>query len=186
MKVILRSDLDRVGKRGDIIDVADGFGRNYLLPRGLAFRASDGAVDQAAKMRRARDLRDASDREAAQTIASTLVPKVITITRQGRHGRPPVRVGDRRRRRRRGVRPDRRDARSQAPRRRADQVGRSAHRDRPPALRRLVPDHRRGRSGLTAPRTACGRSADRLASRVPTHDTPRHARTHVRRAHLHS
>ena len=88
MKVILRSDLDRVGKRGDIIDVADGFGRNYLLPRGLAFRATDGAVEQAAKMRRARDLRDASDREAAQTIASRLVPKIITITaKAGSEGR---------------------------------------------------------------------------------------------------
>ena len=42
--------------------------------------ATDGAVDQAAKMRRARDLRDASDREAAQTIATTLVPKIITIS----------------------------------------------------------------------------------------------------------
>jgi large subunit ribosomal protein L9 len=88
MKVILRSDLDRVGKRGDIIDVADGYGRNYLLPRGLAIKATDGAVDQAAKMRRARDLRDASDREAAQTIASTLVPKVIQITaKAGKEGR---------------------------------------------------------------------------------------------------
>ena len=88
MKVILRSDLDRVGKRGDIIDVADGYGRNYLLPRGLAIPATDGAVDQAAKMRRARDLRDASDRESAQTIASTLVPKVIQITaKAGKEGR---------------------------------------------------------------------------------------------------
>ena len=88
MKVILRSDLDRVGKRGDIIDVADGYGRNYLLPRGLAIPATDGAVDQAAKMRRARDLRDASDREAAQTIASTLVPKVIQISaKAGKEGR---------------------------------------------------------------------------------------------------
>jgi large subunit ribosomal protein L9 len=88
MKVILRSDLERVGKRGDIIDVADGFGRNYLLPRGLAFKATDGTVEQAAKMRRARDLRDAGDREAAQTIASRLVPKVITITaKAGSEGR---------------------------------------------------------------------------------------------------
>ena len=88
MKVILRSDLDRVGKRGDIIDVADGYGRNYLLPRGLAIKATDGAVDQASKMRRARDLRDASDRESAQTIASTLVPKVIQITaKAGKEGR---------------------------------------------------------------------------------------------------
>jgi large subunit ribosomal protein L9 len=88
MKVILRADLERVGKRGDIIEVSDGYGRNYLLPRGLAFKASDGAVEQAAKMRRARDLRDASDREAAQTIATALVPKVITVTaKAGSEGR---------------------------------------------------------------------------------------------------
>ena len=88
MKVILRSDLDRVGKRGDIIDVADGYGRNYLLPRGLAMVATDGALDQAGRMRRARDMRDASDREASQTIASTLVPKVIQISaKAGKEGR---------------------------------------------------------------------------------------------------
>ena len=80
MQVILRSDLEGLGKRGDIVDVADGHARNYLLPKGLALKATAGAVDQAAKMRRSRDLRDASDRDAATTIASTLVPKVITIT----------------------------------------------------------------------------------------------------------
>jgi large subunit ribosomal protein L9 len=80
MKVILRSDLDGLGKRGDIVDVADGHARNYLLPKGLAITASAGAVDQAAKMRRSRDLRDAHAREAAQHIATTLVPKIITIT----------------------------------------------------------------------------------------------------------
>jgi large subunit ribosomal protein L9 len=79
MKLILRSDLDGLGKRGDIVDVADGYGRNYLLPRGLALKASPGAVEQAARMRRARDLRDAAAREAAQSIATTLVPKIITI-----------------------------------------------------------------------------------------------------------
>jgi large subunit ribosomal protein L9 len=78
MRIILRSDLAGLGKRGDIVDVADGHARNYLLPQGLALVATSGAVDQAAKMRRARDLRDASDREAAQTDATTLVPKVIT------------------------------------------------------------------------------------------------------------
>jgi len=80
MQVILRSDLDGLGKRGDIVDVADGHARNYLFPKGLALKATAGAVDQAAKMRRSRDLRDASDRDAATTIATTLVPKVITIT----------------------------------------------------------------------------------------------------------
>ena len=85
MKVILRADVDGLGKRGDIVEVAAGYGRNFLLPRSLAFVASDGAVDQAAKMRRARDLRDASDREAAQTVATTLVPKVITISAKAGH-----------------------------------------------------------------------------------------------------
>jgi large subunit ribosomal protein L9 len=79
MQVILRNDLDGLGKRGDIVDVSDGHARNYLLPKGLALKATPGAVDQAAKMRRARDLRDANDRDAAATIASALVPKVITI-----------------------------------------------------------------------------------------------------------
>ena len=47
MKVILRADVDRVGKKGDILDVADGYGRNYLVAKGLAMRASKGAVAQA-------------------------------------------------------------------------------------------------------------------------------------------
>src|SRR5215204_876015 len=88
MKLILRNDLDGLGKRGDIVEVADGYGRNYLMPRGLAFLATEGAVEQAGKMRRARDQRDASDREAAQGIATRLVPKIITITaKSGSEGR---------------------------------------------------------------------------------------------------
>ncbi len=79
IQVILRSDVDGLGKRGDIVEVADGHARNFLLPKGKAMKASDGAVAQAARMRRSRDLRDASDRDAATTIASTLVPKVISI-----------------------------------------------------------------------------------------------------------
>ena len=80
MQVILRTDVAGLGKRGDIVDVADGHARNFLFPKNKAMKATAGAVDQAARMRRSRDLRDASDREAATTIASTLVPKVIMIT----------------------------------------------------------------------------------------------------------
>lgn len=88
MKVILRSDISGLGKRGDIVDVADGHGRNYLLPRGLAISASEGAVAQAAAMRRRRDLRDAADRDAAQTVATTLVAKTIDIrVKAGAEGR---------------------------------------------------------------------------------------------------
>ena len=88
MKVILRADVERVGKKGDILDVADGFARNFLVPRGLALKASAGAVDQAAAMRRARDVRDASERSAAEDVARQLVPQVIKVAaRAGAEGR---------------------------------------------------------------------------------------------------
>jgi large subunit ribosomal protein L9 len=88
MKVLLRADVQDVGKKGDVVDVADGFGRNFLVPKGLAIRATPGASKQATSMRRARDIRDARDRGAAEEIATLLVPKTITITaRAGAEGR---------------------------------------------------------------------------------------------------
>jgi large subunit ribosomal protein L9 len=87
-QIILRADVAQVGKKGDIVDVADGYARNFLVPRGLAFKASPGAVNQAAAMRRSRDVKDAKDRSSSEEIAKTLVPRVITITaRAGGEGR---------------------------------------------------------------------------------------------------
>jgi len=79
MKVLLRTDVDGVGKRGDIIDVAGGFARNHLLPAGKAILAADGVETQAAAMRRSRDLKDARDREGSETVAKTLVGNTISI-----------------------------------------------------------------------------------------------------------
>ncbi|MDA8149109.1 MAG: 50S ribosomal protein L9 [Actinomycetota bacterium] len=88
MKVLLRSDVGGVGKRGDIIDVSGGFARNHLLPTRKAILASPGVEAQAAAMRRSRDLRDARDRESAETIARTLVGTPIHIAaRAGAGGR---------------------------------------------------------------------------------------------------
>ena len=88
MKVVLRSDVDQVGKKGDIVDVAAGYGRNYLIPKGLAFVATSGVETQATAMRRSRDVRDANDRTAAQEVATGLVPKVVTIAvRAGAEGK---------------------------------------------------------------------------------------------------
>jgi large subunit ribosomal protein L9 len=88
VKVVLRRDLDRVGKRGDLLEVADGYARNYLIPHGLAIPATEGIEAQAAAMRRARDLKDAKDREGAEAVARKLVPMVITIpARAGAEGR---------------------------------------------------------------------------------------------------
>ena len=88
MKLVLRSDVAQVGKKGDIVDVADGYGRNFLVPKGLAFPASGAVEAQATAMRRSRDVRDAHDRAAAQEVATSLVPKVVTITaRAGAEGK---------------------------------------------------------------------------------------------------
>jgi large subunit ribosomal protein L9 len=80
MKLLLRADVSGVGKKGDIVEVADGYGRNYLLPKGFAVAASKGVEAQAAAMRRSRDARDVADRTAAEEIARTLVPAVIAVS----------------------------------------------------------------------------------------------------------
>ena len=86
--MILRADVERVGKKGDVLDVADGYGRNYLVPKGLAMKASKGAVTQAATMRRARDAKDARDREAAEELAQRVVATPVRISaRAGVEGR---------------------------------------------------------------------------------------------------
>lgn len=88
MKVILRADVDGVGKRGDICEVAAGYARNFLVPKGLAMNATAGAAAQAAAMRRSRDIKDASARSAATEIATKLVPTRITIAvRAGAEGK---------------------------------------------------------------------------------------------------
>lgn len=79
MRVILRADVDGLGNAGDVLEVANGYARNYLVPKGLALRATDGTLSQAAAMQRSRDVRDAKDREAAEDIARQLVSTPIAV-----------------------------------------------------------------------------------------------------------
>lgn len=79
MRVILRADVDGLGNAGDVLEVANGYARNYLVPKGLALRATDGTLSQAAAMQRSRDVRDARDREAAEDIARQLVSTPIAV-----------------------------------------------------------------------------------------------------------
>ncbi|NBN89561.1 MAG: 50S ribosomal protein L9 [Actinobacteria bacterium] len=88
MNVILRSDVKGLGKRGDVVSVSDGHARNFLLPRGLAIGASEGAVAQAAAMRKARDNKERASREAAQEVASRLGSATVSVTaKAGNEGR---------------------------------------------------------------------------------------------------
>ncbi len=88
MKIVLRADVEGLGKKGDILSVADGYARNFLIPKGRAMRASPGVEAQAGAMRRSRDVKDAREREGAEIVARTLVPLVIRIpARSGNEGK---------------------------------------------------------------------------------------------------
>jgi len=80
VQVILKQDVSGLGRRGDIVTVAPGYFRNYLSPKGLGYKATPGAEAEAEAMRRVSALRDAESRSDAEEIATTLVPKVITIS----------------------------------------------------------------------------------------------------------
>ena len=87
MKVVLRADVEHLGQKGDLVDVADGYARNFLVPRGLALRATSGIQKQADAMRRNRDARDRREQEAAQAIADQLSPTIQIQARAGEGGR---------------------------------------------------------------------------------------------------
>src|ERR1041385_8181159 len=88
MRIVLRSDVDNLGHKGDLVEVADGYARNYLVPRGLAIVATKGVIKQSEGMRRARSVRDQRERQGAQAVAQQLTVKRVSITaRAGEGGR---------------------------------------------------------------------------------------------------
>jgi large subunit ribosomal protein L9 len=88
MKVLLRNDIRGVGRRGDIVEVKKGFARNFLLPNGDALEANDIMEIQAASMRKARDVRDAQSREAAEVQRKLIEQASVSVSaRAGANGR---------------------------------------------------------------------------------------------------
>jgi large subunit ribosomal protein L9 len=86
MKVILKSEVDHLGLPGDLVDVADGYGRNFLIPRGKAIIATKGAMKEAEALTRARKAREAQTIDAANSSKDVLESRTLRI---------PVRVDDR-------------------------------------------------------------------------------------------
>jgi large subunit ribosomal protein L9 len=80
MKVILKQDVANLGGAGDIVDVADGYGNNYLMPRNLAMLASKGAVKDADAMRTARVKREAKTMGEAEELKQRLEAKAVTVS----------------------------------------------------------------------------------------------------------
>jgi large subunit ribosomal protein L9 len=82
--VILREDVKALGKAGELVRVKPGYARNYLLPRGLAFEATDGNKKRIAAETRARGVRDQAERTEAERFAATL--GAVALTLKGKAG----------------------------------------------------------------------------------------------------
>ncbi|MET0493201.1 MAG: 50S ribosomal protein L9, partial [Actinoplanes sp.] len=88
MKIILTQELSGVGAPGDIVDVKDGFGRNYLLPQGFAILWTKGAEKQVAVIKRAREAREIRDLGQANEVKAQLSGLKVTLSaRSGNGGR---------------------------------------------------------------------------------------------------
>jgi large subunit ribosomal protein L9 len=79
IKVILRSDVKELGKRGDIVEVADGYGRNFLVPRGAAILWTKGAEKQIDGIKRARDAREIRSIDHAREIRTQLEELKVSL-----------------------------------------------------------------------------------------------------------
>jgi len=82
MEVILRDHVDNVGKRGDVVKVADGYARNYLLPRNLALPATDANKHWIARERKIAETREGEERVAAEALADRLVALDLQVSRK--------------------------------------------------------------------------------------------------------
>jgi large subunit ribosomal protein L9 len=85
MKIILTQEVRGLGAPGDVVDVADGYGRNFLIPRGVARLASPGALKQVDQIRRTREVREIKSLESAQQVAGQLGSLTVRI---------PAKAGD--------------------------------------------------------------------------------------------
>ena len=82
MEVILREHVDNLGRRGEIVKVADGYARNYLLPRKLALLATDGNKKQIERERAKFDVKEADEQNAAQAIADRMANVEVVVARR--------------------------------------------------------------------------------------------------------
>jgi large subunit ribosomal protein L9 len=88
MRVILQKPVDKLGVPGDVVEVADGYARNYLVPRGLAVKATKGAERHVASLKRAHEVRvDKAKAEAEQVAARLLAQPIAVQAHAGEEGK---------------------------------------------------------------------------------------------------
>jgi large subunit ribosomal protein L9 len=79
MKVILKNEVDNLGLPGDVVDVADGYGRNFLLPRGMAIPATPGAMKEAEAITRSRKAKEAETVGDAEKMREAIESRTLRI-----------------------------------------------------------------------------------------------------------
>jgi len=82
MQIILQQDIEKLGTRGQIVEVAEGYARNFLLPRKLALEASANNMKRLEKMRTAFAVQEATEKEEAQKVADALAAVSLELTRK--------------------------------------------------------------------------------------------------------
>lgn len=87
MKVILLKDVAKVGKKGDVKEVADGYGRNFLIARGLAVQESQGSMNVLKEQKKQEAELDAQKREEAKELAKVLENKTLEFRVKANNGR---------------------------------------------------------------------------------------------------
>lgn len=88
MRLVLTQEVSGLGGPGDVVEVKDGYGRNYLVPRGYAIRATRGAEKQVGQIRRAREVREVRDLDQARRLADQLGALEVRLpSRAGQGGR---------------------------------------------------------------------------------------------------
>jgi large subunit ribosomal protein L9 len=86
MEVILREHVDNLGRRGDIVKVAEGYARNYLLPRKLALAVTESNKKQIEREKKVAEVRDAEEKSHADALAQRIAEAQIEIARRvGEH-----------------------------------------------------------------------------------------------------
>jgi large subunit ribosomal protein L9 len=88
MKIILTTDVENLGHKGDVVDVADGYARNFLVPKGKAMKATRGALKEAEGLRRARQEQERLVKASASEVAEALADsRVVVAARAAEEGK---------------------------------------------------------------------------------------------------
>lgn len=82
MKVILQENIEKLGTRGQVVEVADGFARNYILPRKLGIAATEGNLKRLGQIRTTLAKKEATEKELAQNLAGQLAAVTVSVTRK--------------------------------------------------------------------------------------------------------